>query len=176
LTIKDPSLLEKAKRLRWFGIDRVAKQGGIWANDINEIGYKYQMTDIAATMGLFGLQDLEKILTHRRKLLAIYMTELNGLDGLYNVGSESLEDRTHAAWVHTVLVEDRDSLQAKLLSNEIESAPVHYRNDMYSVLGGRSTEFTNMDSIESKYLVLPLHMHVTESDAHRICKVITDGW
>ena len=48
LTINNKSLLAKAKRIRWFGIDREKKQQGIWSNDIKEIGYKYQMTDIAA--------------------------------------------------------------------------------------------------------------------------------
>lgn len=176
LAIKDPELLEKGKRLRWFGIDRVAKQGGIWSNDITELGYKYQLTDIGATMGLFGLQNIEKILSHRRSLLKMYMTELEGTPGLYNVGSESLSDREHAAWLHTVLVERRDDLQQKLLENGVESAPVHYRNDMYSVLGGRSSDFPNMDAIEQKYLVLPLHMNVSHKDVSKICEIIKSGW
>ena len=176
LAIKDPELLAKARRLRWFGIDRVAKQGGIWANDITELGFKYQMTDIGATMGLAGLGKIDHILQHRRAILDIYMSELEGVEGLYNVGSESLTDREHSAWLHTILVENRDQLQSKLLSNGIESAPVHYRNDMYSILGGRSTEFPNMDALENKYLVLPLHMQVKESDALRIASLIKSGW
>jgi dTDP-4-amino-4,6-dideoxygalactose transaminase len=176
IAISDPEMLEKAKRLRWFGIDRVAKQGGIWSNDITEIGFKYQMTDIGATMGLAGLNQIGEILSHRRRLLNIYMTELEGISGLYNVGSESLGDREHAAWLHTVFVESRQDLQRKLLENGIESAPVHYRNDMYSVLGGRSEDFPNMDSVEEKSLVLPLHMNVSESGVRRICEVIRTGW
>ena len=176
LAIKDPTLLEKGKRLRWFGIDRVAKQGGIWSNDITELGYKYQMTDVGATMGLAGLHKIDQILQHRRNILNIYMTELLGIDGLYNVGIDSLSDREHAAWLHTVLVEDRDQLQAKLLSHGIESSQVHYRNDMYTVFGGRSSSFYNMDAVEDKYLVLPLHMNVSIGDAIRVCKVVKSGW
>jgi perosamine synthetase len=176
LAIKNPTLLEKGKRLRWFGIDRVAKQGGIWSNDITEVGYKYQMTDVGATMGLAGLRKIAHILQHRRKILNVYMTELSGIKGLYNVGIDSLDDREHAAWLHTILVENRDQLQAKLLSHGIESAPVHYRNDMYTVLGGRSAGFPNMDAIENNYLVLPLHMNVSIVDALRVCKVIKSGW
>ena len=51
----------KAKRLRWFGIDREAKQGGVWENDIKEIGYKYQMTDVSAAMGLAALEDFTEM-------------------------------------------------------------------------------------------------------------------
>ena len=176
LAIKNSALHEKGKRLRWFGIDRVAKQGGIWANDITELGYKYQMTDVGATMGLAGLHDIENILQHRRNLLNIYMTELANIDGLYNVGVDSLVDCEHAAWLHTILVDRREDLQAKLLSHEIESAPVHYRNDMYTVLGGKSSSFPNMDAVENRYLVLPLHMHVSENDVYRVCDVIKSGW
>lgn len=176
LAIKDPDLLAKARRLRWFGIDRVAKQGGIWANDITELGYKYQMTDIGATMGLAGLRQIENILRHRRMLLNVYLQELSNVQGLYNVGSESLKDKEHAAWLHTILVDERETLQSKLLSNNIESAQVHYRNDMYSILGGRAEKYPNMDSIESKYLVLPLHMNVSLEDVIRITKIIKSGW
>ena len=45
VSIQNPELVDLAKRLRWFGIDRSAKQNGIWENDIKDIGYKYQMTD-----------------------------------------------------------------------------------------------------------------------------------
>ena len=72
LTIKNNKLLKKAKRLRWFGIDREGKQNGTWENDVFETGYKYQMTDIAATLGYDSLLDFNKILNHRRKIFKIY--------------------------------------------------------------------------------------------------------
>jgi len=59
LTVKNEGLAKKAKRLRWFGIDREAKSINNWDNQITEVGYKYQMTDIAASM---GLQDLDLLI------------------------------------------------------------------------------------------------------------------
>ncbi len=176
LTIKDESLLSLAKRLRWFGINREAKEKGIWANDINEIGFKYQLTDIGAALGLAGLKNFDKTLAHRQLLLQTYMKELAGVTGLYNVGSEDMVDRTHAAWLHTVLVENRSDLQKKLRSRNIESAPVHYRNDMYTIFGGRKEIFPQMDALEDKYLVLPIHMKLTQERVHEICEVIKEGW
>jgi dTDP-4-amino-4,6-dideoxygalactose transaminase len=176
LHVKDPELAEKGRRLRWFGIDRKAKFTGIWANDITEIGYKYQMTDIGAAMGIAGLAHLPKVLSHRRELLRAYEEGLKNVPGLYNVGSESQSDRVHSAWVHTVLVENRDGLQKKLASVGIESSQVHYRNDMYSIFGNRRDYLVNMDSAESRYLVLPLHMKVDLKDVGNICEVIKTGW
>ncbi len=176
LAIKNPALLEKGKRLRWFGIDRVAKLGGIWANDITEVGYKYQMTDISAAMGLAGLGKIDEVLSHRKHLLDLYFAELNNIPGLSNVGKYQNVDYEHAAWLHTVVVENRQGLQEKLKVHNIESGQVHYRNDMYSVFGGRRDYLVNMDFIEAKYLVLPIHMKVTEENILRICKLISAGW
>ena len=55
LVLNDEKMLKKAKRIRWFGIDREKKQKDIWEKDITEIGYKYQMTDIVAATGLSSL-------------------------------------------------------------------------------------------------------------------------
>ena len=72
LIVKDKDLLDKAERIRWFGIDRKSKQAGIWENDITEVGYKYQMTDIAAAMGISSLSEFDDYSKHRKTLFKIY--------------------------------------------------------------------------------------------------------
>ena len=176
LHVKDPELAEKGRRLRWFGIDRKAKFAGIWANDITEIGYKYQMTDIGAAMGIAGLAHLPLVLSHRRELLKAYEEGLKDVKGLYNVGSDSQNDRLHSAWLHTILIDNREGLQKKLASHGVESGQVHYRNDMYSIFGKRREYLQNMDAIESRYLVLPLHMKVGIKEIENICGIIKAGW
>ena len=176
LHVKDPELAEKGRRLRWFGIDRKAKFAGIWANDITEIGYKYQMTDIGAAMGIAGLAHLPLVLSHRRELLKAYEEGLKDVQGLYNVGSDSQNDRLHSAWLHTILIDNREGLQKKLASHGVESGQVHYRNDMYSIFGKRREYLQNMDAIESRYLVLPLHMKVGIKEVENICGIIKAGW
>jgi len=175
LTIKDKTLVEKVKRIRWFGIDRSAKQMGIWENDIKEVGYKYQMTDISAAMGLAALEEFDEILSMRRNLFAAYERALSNIQGLKFIGG-GYTDREHAAWLCTINVEKRFDLQKKLREHHIESNQVHYRNDRYSVFGGRRKDCPNMDAIEDKYLVLPLHTKMSLPDVDRIGKVIKSGW
>ena len=175
VTYKDKNdLYEKGKRLRWFGIDRSAKQGGIWENDIKEIGYKYQMNDISAAIGLASLEEFDQTMNYRRELFALYEELLTGIDGLNFVGG-GFKDREHGAWMCTVLVDRRKELLNKLRANNIESAQVHYRNDRYSIFGGRKA-FENMDIVEDKYLVLPLHTKMSFEDVKTVCKVIKSGW
>lgn len=167
-------LTAKAKRLRWAGIDREAKHAGTWENDIKEVGYKYQMNDVAAAMGLEGLKSLDGQITYRRGMRDAYMAILRDLDGIQVIDT----DPRSACWLMTVLVERRADLMRKLRENAIECDLVHYRNDRYTIFkefrvpGG----FPNMDAIESKYLVLPLHMGMDLGDVERICEVIRGGW
>lgn len=175
LSIKNSELRSKAERIRWFGIDRTAKQMGHWENDITEVGYKYQMTDIAAAMGLAALEEFEEILRVRRVLFAVYENKLANIPGLKFIGG-GYRDREHAAWLCTVIVENRVGLQKKLRNFNIESNQVHYRNDRYSIFGVRRKDLPNMDAIEENYLVLPLHTKMSIADAEKVSKVIKSGW
>jgi perosamine synthetase len=175
VTFKDDGkLLEKGKRLRWFGIDRSAKQKGIWENDITEVGYKYQMNDISAAMGLAALEEFDQVLALRKTLFDKYEELLTGINGIQFIGG-GYSDRIHAAWLCTVIAENRENLQHKLREQNIESSQVHYRNDRYSIFGGRG-EYPNMDAIEDKYLVLPLHTKMNLSDVEKVCYTIKQGW
>ena len=162
LMIKDPAKVEEAKRLRWFGI---------WENDIHEIGFKYQMNDIAAAMGLAGLEEFDEVLQTRKSLLEAYVNDLANIADLEIVGAPISDD--HAAWLFTVIVPDAKELRDYLFTKNIESGQVHFRNDRYTLFGGRKSLLPNMDSVESKYLVLPLHTHMNIEDVEKVCQEIT---
>ena len=177
LVFKDKKILKKARRIRWFGIDRLAKQGGTWENDIKEIGYKYQMTDVSAAIGLAGLEEFDKISNYRKRLFNLYCEELSDFSDVEIVGMNK-DDREHAAWLFTILVKARYGLQNKLAEKGIESNQMHFRNDRYSIFKEHCDGkiFPNMDIIENKYLVLPLHHKLSEEDVLRICYEIKSGW
>lgn len=172
LVIGDRDQVERAKRLRWFGIDRAAKLGGVWKNDITELGYKYQMTDIAAAMGIEGLKTLGWQITRRRAMRDAYWRGLGGIDGIRLLD----RDPESACWLCTVLVERREDFRRKLAEHGIESDQVHYRNDRYSIFRDFHGEFPNMDAIDGKYLCLPLHMGMDLEEVAQVCSVIRSGW
>ena len=180
VAVRNPEQVELARRLRWFGIDRAGKQQGIWENDVSELGYKYQMTDIAASMGLAGLADLDSILDRRRSLLKRYEENLDGEERvrLLVPRGRDADRMNHAAWLATVVVpEGRDRLREALREQLIESNAVHFRNDMYSVFEGyASGECPNMDSLDGRYLCLPLHTELTPDDVDRVCETVTSDW
>lgn len=171
LNSKDEGL---ARRLRWFGIDRQDKQKGIWENDIQEIGYKYQMTDLGAAIGLAGLEEFDQTLKHRQDLYKRYVINLKDFIDV-SIVDDFDPKKTHAAWLFTILVKNREDLQKKLRLNGIESGQTHYRNDRYSIFNCDET-FYNMDILDNDYLILPLHTKMSMDDVDYICSVIQSGW
>ena len=176
LSFKDKSLLEKSRRIRWFGIDRIKKQGGTWENDIKEIGYKYQMTDIGARLLLDSINDFSKILLHRKKIFNIYKTNLskNSNVRLLDTIDKKL---TNSYWLCTIIVKNkRVELQKYLRNFNIETNQVHFRNDRYSIFKKhiKNTTFPNMSNIDDNYLVIPLNLQISENDAEFISKKILD--
>ena len=179
LVIKDSTLEAKAKRLRWFGIDRAQKQMGIWENDIKEIGFKYQMTDISASLGLAGIHHYPKTLGYRKFLGCRYNDKLKNVQGLRIVNDYN-PLKVHSYWLYSVLVEDRVNCQKMLRSNGIESGQTHYRNDRYSIFTQNEKvklgDFPFMDMIDDDYLILPLHMNVSIEDIDFIADCLRRGW
>lgn len=174
MTIKDSLLEEKAKRIRWFGIDRKAKFEDRWKKDITEVGYKYQMTDVEASLGIEGMNVLNETMKHYRDMFNQYKEGLNNIPGITFIGEK--EDRKSSCWLATTIVEKRDELKKKLAENNIESDQVHYRCDRYTVFGGAVDNCPNMDYLEDKYLVLPMHYHMTKDLIDRVISVIRGGW
>ena len=173
LVFKDKKKLKKAYRIRWFGIDRLAKQGGTWENDIKEIGYKYQMTDIGASLLLESIKEFKKIWSHRRKIYKIYETILSKNSSI-TIMDKKKSGTEHSNWLFTICLKRKDFLQKKLRQNGVETNQVHFRNDRYSIFKKftKNKKFKNMDYLENRYLVLPLHPKVTVSMAKYICKLI----
>ncbi|MCK5059870.1 MAG: aminotransferase class V-fold PLP-dependent enzyme [Candidatus Pacebacteria bacterium] len=156
LICKNPEHDAKARRLRWFGYDRDLKQKQ-GDTDLLEAGYKYHMNDVNAAIALGNLKVIDKIISHRKRLIAEYRK--HGIDA--------------HIWFATVFNKNRDELKKYLAENGIESGIYHYRNDKYTIFGGRKS-FPNMDRLENEYLVLPLHHKVSVNDVRIIARVIDE--
>jgi len=172
LVLKNKNLAKKALRIRWFGIDRPKKQGGTWENDIKEVGYKYQMTDLGASILLESIKEFEKIKTHRKNIFNTYLKILSKNKKITIVNAKGNFD--HAHWIFTIILDKKDFLQSKLRSRFIETNQVHFRNDKYSIFKKftKNKKFKNMDKIENKYLVLPMHTKMSAADARKISNLI----
>jgi len=175
----DQATAYKAKLMRWFGIDRDKRIENNWqaytkrkmTQDIEILGYKRQMHDVAATMGIIGLQHYREVIEYRKKLFNLYKDLLSGVDGITVVDGD-----VNTYWLLTVLVERREDFAKMLFSSDIDSNTVHVRNDIFDIFGGKRQELPVMNEVEEKYISLPLGMHVSEEDVQYICEKIKGGW
>lgn len=163
---------DTARRLRWFGIERSKKQKGIWENNISELGYKYQMSDITASIGLASLEELDNIKQTRRKIYETYIAQLDEFADNLLEKPNSQTDFT--PWLATINTHgNRVGLMNHLRKMHIETAQTHYRNDIYSIFSDYiDGPYPNMDKIENDYLVLPSHTKLSISAVERICNEI----
>lgn len=171
LVLNDESDYNKAKLLRWFGIDRELKESKnyqAWERremtfDITYPGYKYQPTDIDACFGIASLPHLDEVIEHRQQLVKTYLQYLPECVTTITGGS---------CWLMGILTDRRDELAEYLDQNGIETNLVHLRNDIFKVFGGERQNLPMMDMIEPCYLYLPLNTTVTEKDVVYICNTI----
>ena len=79
-----------------------SKQKGKWENDIKEIGYKYQMTDLSGCLGLAGLSHLDKIFSQKK--IDCYKAEINHpkIKVIYKRQNNIYD---YCPWLCTILVE-----------------------------------------------------------------------
>jgi len=175
LSFRNKKLLQKALRIRWFGIDRLKKQGGTWENDIVEVGYKYQLTDIGACLLLESMKEFNTIKAHRNLIYRTYIKNINQNKYLRCLTNNDKKSDP-VMWLFTIITPFKDLIQKKLRNKGIESNQVHFRNDMYSIFKkfSKNKKFKNMDGVKDDYLVLPMHTKMTINDAKRISKEINN--
>ncbi len=173
LCFKNKKLLKKALRLRWFGIDREKKQNGTWENDITEIGYKYQMTDIGARLLIDSIRDFKFISHHRNQINQIYINYFKNNPNIRLLLNKDKKAYS-CIWLATIITNKKDYVQKELRKLNIEANQVHFRNDKYSIFKKfiNNSKFKNMQNLENKYLVLPCHTNMTLSQAKFIAKSV----
>lgn len=78
---KDRELIEKIKKLSYFGINKDAfkryEKGGKWFYDIEGLGYKSNLDSIHATLGLVQLKKLDSMNARRREIAKKYKENLS---------------------------------------------------------------------------------------------------
>ena len=174
LVLSNEEEYERAKKLRWYGIDRdrrakmnfdFSPSNREMCMDMDEPGFKTHMNDIQATMGIVGLRHNAEILWHRYSIADIYVDKFEKIpviaDGSY--------------WLFCILLEGRDEGKMdKIKAAGVESDLVHLRNDIFTPFGGKRQNLPNINEIESKYLYIPIHSNMTIEDAEYVADVVLD--
>ena len=183
ITLNNAVLEKKLRLLRFHGIERDAwkryGKGGNPAYDIAEPGYKYNMPDILAALGLAQLERWQELNLSRARLAELYLAGLKDISGI-DLPEIPEYDHTHAwhLFVIKVLAINREEFMSRLSDYNIgyglHFPPAHtlsYVKEKYPESVGMLRE---TDRAAEKILSLPLFPDMQEKDVQYVCTAIKE--
>ncbi len=176
ITTNDPKVYKRLKTLRWLGISRDTwtrtgnNEQYSWYYEVEEVGFKYHMSDISATIGLVQLKKLEEKNSRRREIVKKYNEAFANLDW---IETPILRDYAKSACHNYVIkVSQRDELNEYLKKKGI-STGVHYiPNNHYDIYKGFGKETPIAREIWKRLLTLPLYPDLTDEEFLRIVESV----
>jgi perosamine synthetase len=161
----------RAKKAKWFGIDRDAREGrDVWREDITDWGFKGNMNDIAGTLGLAQIKHIDWVLDRFHLNGRRYDSLLQNIAGVQTLRRDPQDFQTY--WGYTILVDKRDAVIAALAAEGIASSQIHVRNDYYSMFGADQRNLPNTDWFDARELSIPCGWWVDEEDQAKIIDVL----
>jgi perosamine synthetase len=179
VTTDDEALAARLQRLRWMGIDRSTfeRNAGAyqWEYEVDELGYKYHMNDIAAAIGCAHLPELDGWNRRRADFVAIYREVLGGLPRERLTFLATTPGAVSAHHLCAVLVADRDRLSARLKERGI-GVGVHYKPNHHYPPFRRfaRTPLPQCEAAYARQLSLPLHLHLDEAEVRLVATTLRD--
>ena len=170
LTCKDPADYERAKVLRWFGIDR--SKSGLDSRidqDIEEWGYKFHMNDLNATIGIVQMDHVGSVLQAHRNNARYYEEKLDK----YFVRNVDPEDRRSAWWLYTLILpsrKERDDFKKYMNDGGVMTNQVHKRNDEYTVFKQFAPKkgLDGLDYFADRMICIPVHWGLSIDELDQI--------
>lgn len=147
--------------------------------DVIEVGYKYNMTDIQAAIGISQLKNIERMLKRRNFIWKIYNENFLkfGIVPEFNLNDENIK---HGRHLYTIMVNkikiNRDLFLSMLSENSIGTG-VHYRNitDLSvfkKILNFKRKDLQNSLLISNNTISLPLYPSLKDIEIEKIISVV----
>ncbi len=183
LTLSDDQLEKHIRLLRFHGIERDAwkryGKGGNPDYDISKPGFKYNLTDIQATLGLVQLARLEEFNRRRRELAAIYKEGLANIEGIDIPGIPHYE-HVHSwhLFIAKITGMPREKFMKELAEYNIGYGlhfPVCHRLDHIKARYG-ITEDKLSETVQAadRIISLPIFPEMKDSDVAYVCEAVKE--
>jgi dTDP-4-amino-4,6-dideoxygalactose transaminase len=176
LQCPDRETTERARLLRWYGLDRRSRADFRCEQDITEVGFKSHMNDLNAAIGLANLPHLGDILHAHRGHARFYDKVLSDLPP--ERVTLPPPDPGSSYWLYTLLVDDRDSFQTYLLDKGIATSQVHRRNDHHTAFQAAehpaSDARPGLDAFAAKQVSIPVGWFLSADDLGHIAEAVRE--
>jgi dTDP-4-amino-4,6-dideoxygalactose transaminase len=183
VTLDDESLEKNLRLLRFHGIERDAwkryGKGGNPEYDVSVPGFKYNLTDMQAALGLAQLDRLEAFNLRRRELAGMYREGLRGVDGL-DLPETPFYPHEHAWHLFIVKVRaiPRDRFMARLGDYQIgyglHFPSAHLMDCVRSQFGTREGMLPETEKAAGRICSLPLFPDMKDDDVAYVCEAVRE--
>jgi dTDP-4-amino-4,6-dideoxygalactose transaminase len=184
LVTDDDAVAERIARMRLHGIDADAWNrygaGGRWFYEVVEAGFKYNLTDVAAAIGLVQLERLDELRDARAAIVARYDRALGG-SGLVAVPPRRGGDR-HAWHLYVIRLElealriDRsgvvDEMAEAGIGTSVHFIPLHLHPYYRRTYGYGPGDFPNAERLYERSISLPIWPDMTDAQVDRVADAL----
>jgi perosamine synthetase len=170
LCLKNDEDYKRAKKLRWFGLDKKIPR---LENNITEPGYKYHMNNVNASIGIVQLENLDN---------NVFKYISNGKFFDQNLINKDLnlipyyKNTEPSYWLYTLVVKRREDFIQHLYNNGITASPLHLRNDRHTIFKTAKGSLPNLDIFYESFVHIPCGWWLNDNDLKKITSVINKGW
>ncbi len=186
VTTDDERLAEIIRRLRLHGLSRDAwkrfDSRQLLATDIKQPGYKHNMPDIAAAIGIQQLQKQERFLKIRERYAQMYDEALADLPVRLQPRPLPTERNRHSLHLYVLMLDEnrwrvsRDEVVEALLQENIGAAihypAIHTHTFYRTKYGYQPEDFPHALSISRRILSLPLTPSMSDADAADVLRAV----
>lgn len=175
LICKTPENTERARLLRWYGLDRTQGDSFRCSQDIQEPGFKYHMNDVAAAIGLANIADVEQIVADHRYNATYYDNKLSKADGQAIV--LPAPDEGSSWWLYTLCVGNRDAFIEFMKARGVDCSQVHRRNDVHPGFTRRTyghMSLPGVDYFADHEVAIPVGWWLTEQDRQQVVTAVLE--
>ena len=184
ITTNNDDYAQRIKIMRMHGIDRdvwdrYCSASPKWQWDVVAPGYKYNMPDLNASVGVAQFKRLHKMRDERQRVAEIYIKNLHSIPGLDT--PKITTPYAHHAWhIYAVVVNplrmNRNVFIEKLQQHGIGTAvhwrPIHALKYYIDTYGFRAADYPNTDAYWQGCVSLPLFDSLTDTQVLYICDTI----
>jgi len=168
LVTDNEELFARAKKIQ----DHGRRPGTFW---IDELGYKYKMSNLTAALGLAQLHRSEQQISRKTRIREWYEDELSGIQGLSF--QEPLQGSRSIHWMTSITVPawvsiSRDEVISKLREAGVDSRPVFPAISQYEFWPSRQVAAPIAKSIGDRSINLPSGVNLSRSSVSKIADVL----
>jgi len=178
----DIELITPLRAQRWVGIDKdtwkrtqsadTNNDAMHWHYEIALLGYKYNMNDVAAAIGLAQLHKLEKMNAQRRNIIKKYVAGISGLKTIQPIFPYNTNEGAY--WFLGIRSQHRDELIVYLKNKGIATGVHFYPLPMQPLFQKYDNGCSVAKDIWKTFITLPSHVDLTDEEINYVIEALQE--